>query len=201
LSATGFSRTLGAHQGSILGTERAIALSQNQHSRPWFALTVKPRHESAAARNLRWAGLEEYLPLYPSRRHWSDRVKTVVLPLFPGYVFCRFDPRERWTVLSTPGVTSVVGFAKTDQPVGDLELAAVRTLVASGLPLEPWPSLQAGDPVRIEHGPLAGLRGMLLREKGAWRVVVNVDLLRRGVAVEIDRHLISAAGDWTAERP
>jgi transcription antitermination factor NusG len=169
-------------------------LSKNPVSRPWFALTVKPRHEKAAAQNLRMAGLEEYLPLYAARRQWSDRTKVVDLPLFPGYVFCRFDSRERWTVLSIPGITSVVGFARTDRPLADAEIAAVRTLVASGLPLDPWPCLHAGDAVRIESGPLAGVEGTLLREKNAWRVIVSIGLLQRGVSVEVDRRHLCGAG-------
>jgi transcription antitermination factor NusG len=150
---------------------------------------------------MRLRGLEEYLPLYLSRRLWSDRVKEVEFPLFPGYVFCRFDSRTRFTALNTPGVTSIVGFGKTDVPVEDSELAAIRTILASGLPVGPWPHLRAGDRVRIEGGALAGIEGTLVCEKSAWRLVVSIELLQRSVAVEIDRELVGVPPASRTFRP
>jgi transcription antitermination factor NusG len=159
--------------------------------RSWFALTVKPRHEKAAARNLHLRGLEDFLPLHRVRRSWSDRTQAVDLPLFPGYVFCRFSYPERLHALNTPCVKSIIGFGNTEIPVEDPEIAALQTLMASGLPVSPWPYLRIGETVRIERGALEGFRGALLREKNPWRIVVNVELLQRSVAVEVDRDLVS----------
>jgi transcription antitermination factor NusG len=161
-------------------------------SHAWFALTAKPRHEKVVAENLLGKGLESFLPLYRARRRWTDRVQCVDLPLFPGYVFCRFAYASRLPVLSTPGVTSVVGFSEVPTPVADEEISRIRAIQASGLPLQPWPYLQVGQKARIEWGALAGLEGVLIREKDALRVVVSVELLRRAVAVEIDRDIIRA---------
>jgi len=156
----------------------------------WFALTVKPRHEKAAAHNLRLRGLEEFLPLHAERRPWSDRVKTVELPLFPGYVFCRFTYAERLWALNTPGIRSIVGFGNQETPLADAEVEAVQKLVSSGMPISPWPYLRIGDRVQVEHGALEGVRGVIVREKGPWRLVVNVELLQRSIAVEIDREFL-----------
>jgi transcription antitermination factor NusG len=145
------------------------------------------------AQSLRHRGLEDFLPLYNSLRRWSDRVKAVEFPLFPGYVFCRFDYERRCAVLSTPGVTSIVGFANLPTPVSEDEIAAVRTILASGLPTQPWPVVRVGQSIRIERGSLAGLQGILIREKDSLRVVVSLELLQRAVAVEIDRDIICAA--------
>lgn len=158
----------------------------------WFALTAKPRHEKVVAESLRGKGLESFLPLYRARRQWTDRVQSVDLPLFPGYVFCRFAYANRLVVLNTPGVTSVVSFSDAPAPVTDDEIARIRAMQASGLPLQPWPYVRVGQRARIERGSLAGLEGVLIREKDALRVVVSVELLRRAVAVEIDREMIRA---------
>ena len=107
----------------------------------WFALAVKPRHEKAVARNLDRKGLETFLPLYSSRRRWSDRMKTVQLSLFPGYVFCRFGQERRLDVLNLPSVISIVGFGNAAVPVPDAEIEAVRILLASGRRVGPWPYL------------------------------------------------------------
>jgi len=158
----------------------------------WFALTAKPRHEKAVAANLNNKGLESFLPLYRARHRWTDRMRSVDLPLFPGYVFCRFLYSNRLPVLTTPGVRSVVCFANIPTPVSDAEISRIQAIQASGLPAQPWPYLQTGQRARIEHGSLAGLEGVLLREKDSLRVVVSVELLRRAVAVEIDREMIRA---------
>jgi len=161
----------------------------------WYALTVKPRHERTAAQNLRQKGLEDFSPVYRSRRRWSDRIKELELQLFPGYVFCRFSYAERLQVLNTPGISSIVSFAKIPAPVEESEIVAVRTVLASGYPASPWPYVRAGQQVRIEDGCLAGLTGTVLREKDVCRVVVNVELLQRSVAVEIDRDAVALKKD------
>src|ERR1700691_4477945 len=99
----------------------------------WFALTVGPRKEKITAETLRARGFEDFLPLYSSSRLWSDRIKKLERPLFPGYVFCRFDPQVRQTVLKTPGVVSIVSFVKVPEPVEDSEISALQAVCSSGL--------------------------------------------------------------------
>src|ERR1700726_677092 len=70
---------------------------------PWFALQVRSRHEKNIATLMHGKGYEPFLPLYKGRRRWSDRFKEMELPLFPGYLFCRFDVQNRLPVLTTPG--------------------------------------------------------------------------------------------------
>ncbi len=141
-----------------------------------------------ASATLRGKGFEEFLPLYRSRRRWSDRVKELDLPLFPGYLFCRFDVQDRLLpILTTPGVISIVGAGKTPVAVSAEEIAAVQAIVRSGLPAQPWPCLAVGSTVFIERGPLAGIEGIALNVDKAYRLVVSVPLLQRAVAVEIER--------------
>ena len=156
----------------------------------WYAVTTKPRYESATARHLRCKGFDELAPVYRTRRRWSDRFKEIEQPLFPGYLFCKFTFEQRLHVLNTPGVTSIVGFGKQPAAVDDSEIAAIRSIVDSGVRAWPWPYLRAGQRVRIEDGCLRGLTGTLVRENDCWRVVVNVELLQRAVMVEIDRDLL-----------
>lgn len=158
----------------------------------WFAVRVRPKHERSAATGLERLGFEQYVPLHRVRRHWSDRLKEVDAVLFPGYIFCRFSSGERTRVLGCPGVESVVRCGKTDIPVDDAELSAVRALIASGRPLLQWPHLRIGQYVSIEHGPLSGLRGVIVRDAENWRVVVSVEALNRSVAVEVDREMIAS---------
>jgi len=155
-------------------------------SYPWYAVRVKSRHENTVAAHLHARGYQAFLPLYKSRNRWSDRFKEIELPLFPGYVFCQFDLLNRLPVLSIPGVVYVVGVGRTPVPIDETEIAAIQATVKSGLPSQPWPFLQIGHRVRIEHGPLCGIEGILLGFRGHQRLVLSVTLLQRSVAVQVD---------------
>jgi len=167
--------------------ENLSSITGQLASEQWFALRVKSRCEKVVAAVANNKGFEAFLPLYMSRRRWSDRVKSVEFPLFPGYVFCRLDPQRRLPLLTVPGVLHFVGLGKTPAPIEDAEILAIQSAVASGLSTEPWPFLEVGQRVRLEEGPLAGLEGFLVEVRKRYRVVVSVTLLRRAVAVEIDR--------------
>jgi transcription antitermination factor NusG len=159
-------------------------------SYPWFALRVKSRSEKLVATIARNKGFEEFLPLYQSRRRWSDRFKSVDVPLFPGYMFCRLNPEFRLPLLTIPGVMSFVGIGKIPVPIEETEIAAIRTAIGAGLAAEPYPFLDIGQQVRVAEGPLAGLEGLLVEVRKQQRLVVSVSLLKRSVAVEIDRHWV-----------
>jgi transcription antitermination factor NusG len=153
---------------------------------PWFAVQVRARRELGIAEQFRSLGYEWFLPLYKCKKHWSDRTKTVQLPLFPGYIFCRFDPLNRLPILKIPGVIQVVGFNRQPVPVDQNEMRALQILVGSGLDHKPWPYLKIGDRVRIDTGPLRGLEGLLADFQGNRQLVLCVTLLQRAVAVKID---------------
>jgi transcription antitermination factor NusG len=161
-----------------------------RHALPWFAITIKPHHEKAVQEGLDQKGLETFLPLYWATRRWSDRVKRLQLPLFSGYVFCRFDAGIRTPVLRTPGVRSIVSFGSDPLPVADFEIERIQRILASGAGVEPWPFLKVGQRVRVGAGALAGLEGILAEVRNTWRVVVNLELLQRSVAVQLDRDSI-----------
>ena len=159
----------------------------------WFVLQVKPRHEKTVASTLRGKGFEEFLPLYKTRNKWADRYKDVVLPLFPGYVFCRFDPANMLPILVTPGVFQVVSFGKVPAAVDELEVERLETLVQTSLSYEPWPYLKVGQSVIVSDGPLKGTEGVLVQVRNTYRLVISVTLLQRSVAIEVDRDWVQPA--------
>jgi transcription antitermination factor NusG len=156
----------------------------------WYVLNVRPQHEFAVGAALAERSIEKLVPAYVTRRRWSDRVKTVTLPLFANYVFCRFSPAERGAVVRTPGVRSLLSFAGCPAAVSDAEIAAIQRMVGSGVAVEPWPFLRVGERVRVLEGPLRGLEGLLASAVDKPRVVVTIELLRRSIAVEVDREAL-----------
>lgn len=160
----------------------------------WFALQVRTRWESSTAVLLSGKGYQTLLPTYQTKKRWNGRLRQLNTPLFPGYVFCQFDALNRLPILVTPGVISVVGRGRIPLPVDDGEIAAIQTVICSGLRAEPWPYLELGQKIRIESEALNGLEGILINFKGNHRIVVSVSLLRRSVALEIDRSCVSPVG-------
>lgn len=158
---------------------------------PWYGIRTKSNQEKIAASVLAAKGFEQYLPTYRARRRWSDRVVETSLPLFPGYVFCRFAASRKVEILTTPGVASVVSFAGLPAPISDSEISAIQTLIESGSAIEPHPYLKEGQPVRVVRGPLEGAEGILVKKRDHWRMLVSISLLQRSVAVEVDRESLA----------
>lgn len=159
--------------------------------RQWFALRVKSRFEKSVASVLGFKGYEHFLPLYRTRHRWSDRFKSVEVPLFAGYVFCRIEVEQRLPLLMIPGVLHFVGTGKVPMPIDEAEVAAIQAALRSKLPLEPWPWVESGKRIRLESGPLAGLDGILVQTPEQDRVVVSVSVLQRSVAMEISSPWLS----------
>jgi transcription antitermination factor NusG len=160
----------------------------------WYALQVRSRWESTTTTLLSGKGYQTFLPTCKVARRWRGKSRELAAPLFPGYVFCQFDVHNRFPVLVTPGVLSVVGRGRVPIPVEDSEISAIQRVVSSGLRTEPWPYLEVGQYVRIQDGALNGLEGILTNFRGSRRIVVSVSLLCRSVSLEIERSEVCPIG-------
>jgi transcription antitermination factor NusG len=169
-------------------------MDHSSYEKPWYAIQVKTRFEKVVALHLRGKAYDEYLPTYRSRRRWSDRVKEIERPLFPGYIFCRFDATDRLPLLVIPGVKSIVGFGGTLISVPEQEIAALKRVINSGMQYEPWPGISVGQAVQVRHGPLRGLEGVVVQVKGKHHLIISVNLLQRSVSVEIDKESVTPLG-------
>lgn len=185
----------------LLGvTERSYMLVRHEaplehgakHGPNWFAIHTRHQHEKLAASTLALKGFEVFLPLYHAVRCWTDRTKEILLPLFPGYLFLRGGLDRQLSILTTPGVAGLVGFAGVPAIVPDAEVDAVRQALARSGRVEPSPFLKYGDWVRVRCGPLQGLEGILIRAKNLFRLVLSVELVHKSVAVEVE--------GWAVER-
>ena len=157
----------------------------------WYAIRVRSNAERNVHTALASKQLASFLPTFRCRRRWSDRIKELDAPLFPGYTFCRFDASHRLPILTTPGVISIISSSQGPIPVDERELAFVRSMVLSGAIVGPWPFLQEGQRVAVERGPLTGVEGVVVSVKSQYRLVVSVSLLQRSVSVEIDRDWVT----------
>ncbi len=154
----------------------------------WFAIQTRARSEKKVSTQLETKGVKVFLPVISQVHRWSDRRQLVHLPLFPGYVFVRIDPKSelRLSVLTTMGVYSFVGASGAGLPIPDKQIDDVRTIVSNPVPFTPYPFLRVGQRVRVRGGCLDGVEGTLISRDSEHRLVVSVELVRRSVAVRID---------------
>lgn len=152
----------------------------------WFALQVVPRREKRVTSLLEYKGHEAFLPTYQVRRNWSDRIKTLDQPMFPGYVFCRFHKTGSGLVLATPGVIRVVSFGGKPSPISGQEITGLQRINQSGVDVSPYPYAQVGQKVRITNGPFADLVGVVIQVRNQRRLVVSVDTILKAISIAIE---------------
>jgi len=163
----------------------------------WHVCRTRSRAEKQVERLIAKAGFEVYLPVVERERQWSDRIRHIGFPLFPGYVFVRFRPDELLTVLRTPGVSSVLRQNGCPTPVREEELESVRVLVhganQTGVAPVPADFMDPGEDVLVVSGPFHGMRGRLLEERGSTRVVVQIWAMKQATSIELGRELVAPA--------
>jgi transcription antitermination factor NusG len=152
----------------------------------WYAAYTSANREKRVAEELTRKSVQHFLPLYGAVRRWKDRRVELQLPLFPGYIFVQIALRDRLDVLKVPGVVRLVGFNCTPTPVPKEQVEGLRHALQEGLRAEPHPYLDAGRQVRIKAGPLAGWKGVVVRRKGDFRVVLSAELIQRSISMDIE---------------
>jgi transcriptional antiterminator RfaH len=159
--------------------------------RVWWVLHTKPRQEKSLARQLLRARLPFYLPVVSRRCLVRQRILQSHVPLFAGYVFLLADRSERLNALTTGRIVRTLEVF--DQQGLWHDLGQVYRLIASGAPVTPEARLAPGTPVVIRTGPLAGLRGRILRTASGQRFVVQVDFIQQGASVLLDDFCLAPA--------
>jgi transcriptional antiterminator RfaH len=157
---------------------------QPSAERNWWVLHTRPRQEKCLARQLHQRQLPFYLPVVPRRSQIGGRVFTSQLPLFTGYAFLYGSERERLAALATGRVANVLRVADQERLWQDLR--QVHHLIEAGAPITPEGRLAPGVRVEIRCGPLAGLKGKIIRTGSSRRFIVEVDFIQRGASVELD---------------
>ncbi len=174
-----------SHEVNYMSLSELSALDEVS-SAAWYALYTRHQHEKTIASALANKGFEVFLPLYNVAHRWKDRTKQLSLPLFPCYVFLRTGGREWLPVLTTPGVHMVVGYSGQPTSIPEAEIDAIRRAVQNSTQVEPHPFLKCGDWVRVKSGPLEDIKGILVRKKSQFRLVLSVEMLGKSVSLEVD---------------
>jgi transcriptional antiterminator RfaH len=160
----------------------------------WIVVNTQTNREALAERNLLNQHYEVYQPLIRKQVRHARRVQHVLRPLFPGYLFVRFNPSEtRWRpILSTPGVRSVVRTGDVPCLVAERLIADLKAREKDGVIARSASPRQIGEAVRVAHGPFDGLIGRIIELPENDRLVVLMHFLNRPVEVRISEDHLSA---------
>jgi transcription antitermination factor NusG len=160
----------------------------------WYAIQTRSRHEKMVARQLEDNGIDSFLPVVKKTNRWSDRSKTVELPLFPGYAFVRSaaSADERVRILKIPGVVNFVGAHGQATPIPEGQIEAVKSLVSCDIPFTEHPHLRVGQRVRVQGGSLDGVQGILVAQNGRRNLVISVEPIQRSLSVHIEGYDVVA---------
>jgi transcription termination/antitermination protein NusG len=154
----------------------------------WYALYTRSRFEKKMLSELTDRSIEVFLPMREIISRWKDRKKKIWMPLFPGYIFINHmdTPENRYRILNIPGAVRFVGHEGRAEPIPEEQILYVRQFLESSIAIDPYPYMQVGSRVEVIAGPLKGIRGILVEKRGKFRFVLQVDLIRQAVSVEID---------------
>jgi transcription antitermination factor NusG len=152
----------------------------------WYAVYTSANHERRVAEQFALRNIDHFLPQYESVRKWKDRKVRLQMPLFPGYVFVHLELPNRLQVLQVPGVARLVGFNGQAVAVPQEDVLRVREFLNRGFRAEPHPFLKIGRRICVKAGPLAGMKGVIVRRKNGSRFVISFELIQRSMAIDID---------------
>lgn len=161
----------------------------------WYVLCTKSNQEKQAERNIRRMGVECFLPLLQEQKTIRRKVRTVIAPLFPGYLFVRINLSEHYrTVSYARGVRKIVEFGETPVEVDIAMIDAIKNRMASlqVCVLKKPKGLSSGQFVQIKDGPFVGLEAVFMREMPGHQramVLLHTLALQARVVLEINQLL------------
>jgi len=154
----------------------------------WYAVQTYSCRERVVANNFLRKGICYYLPMLKERHRWSDRIKTVEVPLFKNYLFVKTVPlwEEFWKITCTKGVTRILGDEREPIPIPDKEISSIAQILTENVRPMLLSQLQAGHYVKVKSGPLKGLEGAFVKIKRRHHLAINISILGQSVLAEVD---------------
>lgn len=157
----------------------------------WAVVHARPRCEKKLAEYLQTLQVRHYLPLRRKTHKYGKRERIFFSPLFSGYLFCVIADTQRSAVTQNRHVANLLEVVDQEKFVSQLH--QVEAALSGGQIAEVLPYLVSGNKVRVSHGPLRGVEGVVQRVKGQTRVIINVDMIRQAMAVEVDSAMLEPA--------
>lgn len=156
--------------------------------RVWWAVYTKARQEKRLAHYLFRNEIPFFLPLVARQHVSGGRTLRSHVPVFTGYVFLFGTPEERLHSLTSNRISQVIAVPNQDELYGDL--LQLQRLIESNMPLTIESRILPGQRVRVRHGSMAGLEGLVVARRRQTKLLVAVNFLKQGVSIELDDFLL-----------
>ncbi|WP_299685171.1 UpxY family transcription antiterminator [uncultured Dokdonia sp.] len=161
----------------------------------WHVLYVKSRHEQKVDNLLKEIGLESFLPLVKTIRIWSDRKKTIEVPLFPSYVFVKVESAtDFYKAQSINGACTFVKCGNSYSTIRDTEIQKIKFLLTTEdiVDVARTPDrLEKGEIALIQYGAFTGLECEILNVNNNNKVVVRMDSINQNITATLPNHYLS----------
>lgn len=160
----------------------------------WYVVHTKPRQEARAERSLDRLQIEWLSPRISQDKLIRGRRRSVIGPLFPGYLFARFEIDTHYRAVTyAQGVQQLVAFGLRPVPVDDEIIGAIRSRLIDNCVVVGGRALTPGQAVRIQYGPLQGLEAVFEQElSDRERAVVLLRALSYQARVVVDVASVAA---------
>ena len=152
----------------------------------WYAVRAHVGSELQVLQRLENKGVNAFLPCSRKKRQWSDRTKTIQVPLIPGYVFVKIELRSRLRLrtMETAGVHSFVRFGESYPDIPEDHIERLKRLSESSVDAASVPGvLCRGQRVRVRSGALAGIEGNLLTDGDARVVTIAIPAIQHSIRI------------------
>ncbi len=159
----------------------------------WHVIYTRPKFEKKIFERLQERKIETFLPLQKVIRQWSDRKKKVEVPLFPNYLFVRISSPDRWNVLDVNGVVRFLQFEGKSAIISETEVETIRKSLLGDLEVSNK-KFNKGDQVIIVRGPLKGLKGILIENKGRRRLAIRINIIDKSILVNVSANDLCGIG-------
>jgi transcription antitermination factor NusG len=156
-----------------------------QQDNQWYAIYTRSRFEKKMYQGLLKSGHTSFLPLVKEKRPWSDRLKTMQVPLLPSYVFVWITKADFPQVYNLPGFVRFVSFEGKPCVIRETEIDLLKKIVTHGLQAEQAVNIEVGEKVRITRGYLKDWEGRIERKMGQSRVVFQFESFQQAIVVEV----------------
>ncbi|HRF76011.1 MAG TPA: UpxY family transcription antiterminator [Chitinophagales bacterium] len=154
----------------------------------WHVAYVKSRSEKKVKERLDRMGIQAFLPLIKTVRQWSDRKKTVQVPLFNGYIFLQLSGDDYTRVRMVEGVVNFIYQEKKIAVVPEKQIEDIRTFLESGLPVSAsTDTFSKGEQVVINFGPLKGYQGELLEIENENHFIVRIEVINQILRLSVPK--------------
>lgn len=177
-------------------TSGALQHMPTDSEKQWNVAYTRPRAEKKVHKRLKRRGIRVYLPLRETERQWSDRIKTIEVPLFSGYLFVNArDEKQAIQAEQTRGVSTLIRFGYRRAIVPQSQIDAIQRVLENQPDAQLADYLKEGDRVLITCGPLEGVEATCLEDGGRSHVRVQVDVIQQALRVVVPPHHLERIDD------